>query len=112
MGEIPRVTWLSGLVNPQSFLTAICQVTAQKNQWELDKLVTQTEVSKKVTLDEVDGPSKDGALIFGLFMQGARWEVQNGAVEKSKPKEMFCAMPVINVKAVAADKADVKSVYQ
>eukprot|EP00985_Skeletonema_marinoi_P026956 scaffold21385_cov73-Skeletonema_marinoi.AAC.1 len=34
--EIPKVTWISGLVNPTSFLTAICQVTAQKNQWELD----------------------------------------------------------------------------
>merc|ERR1711988_1353685 len=33
--EIPDVTWISGLINPQSFLTAICQVTAQKNQLEL-----------------------------------------------------------------------------
>lgn len=43
------MTWLAGLVNPQSFLTAVCQVTAQKNQWELDKLVIQTEVTKKMT---------------------------------------------------------------
>ena len=42
--DIPKVTWLSGLVNPQSFLTAISQVAAQKNSWELDKLVTFTEV--------------------------------------------------------------------
>lgn len=42
------MTWLAGLVNPQSFLTAVCQVTAQKNQWELDKLVIQTEVTKKM----------------------------------------------------------------
>ena len=27
---IPKVTWLSRLVNPTSFLTAMCQVTAQK----------------------------------------------------------------------------------
>lgn len=26
--QIPKVTWISGLVNPQSFLTAICQVSA------------------------------------------------------------------------------------
>lgn len=25
--QIPKVTWISGLVNPQSFLTAICQVS-------------------------------------------------------------------------------------
>lgn len=35
--EVPRVTWLSGLINPQSFLTAIRQQTAQRNQQELDK---------------------------------------------------------------------------
>merc|ERR1712167_89154 len=46
--EIPKVTWLSGLANPQSFLTAICQVTAQANKWELDKLVTWTDPSKKM----------------------------------------------------------------
>merc|ERR1711871_1821199 len=45
--EIPKVTWLSGMVNPQSFLTAIKQVTAQRIGAELDKLVIQTDVQKK-----------------------------------------------------------------
>jgi len=105
--EIPKVTWISGLVNPQSFLTAICQVTAQKNQWELDKLVTWTDVTKKLSIEEVEGSSRDGAYIIGLSVQGARWDVGAGILERSKPKEMFCKMPVINVKGLAADKADV-----
>merc|ERR1712032_1466097 len=42
--EIPMVTWLSGLLNPQSFLTAIMQQSAQLNSWELDKLYIQTPV--------------------------------------------------------------------
>jgi len=53
------VTWLAGLVNPQSFLTAVCQVTAQKNGWELDKLVVQTEVTKKM------GPEVRGLACVG-----------------------------------------------
>jgi len=65
--EIPKVTWLSGLVNPTSFLTAICQVTAQKNQWELDKLVTFTRVTKMMSVDEVDSSSRDGAYISGAY---------------------------------------------
>eukprot|EP01041_Mallomonas_annulata_P000386 gene386-700_t len=104
--EIPKITWLSGLVNPQSFLTAICQVTAQKNQWELDKLVTWTDVTKKITTEEIDAHSRDGAYIIGLSIQGARWDVQAMQLERSKPKEMFCRMPIINVRALAADKAD------
>jgi dynein heavy chain len=104
--DIPKVTWLSGLVNPQSFLTAICQVTAQKNSWELDKLVTWTDVTKKGTVEEVDVAAREGAYIIGLSVQGARWDVTNIMLERSKPKEMFCRMPVINVKAIAADKVD------
>ena len=105
--DIPKVTWISGLYNPQSFLTAICQVTAQKMSWELDKLVTWTEVTKKVSVEDVEAGAKDGAYIFGVSLQGARWDVGGQQLERSKPKEMFCKMPVINVKALAADKVDV-----
>ena len=106
--DIPTVTWISGLVNPTSFLTAICQVTAQKNQWELDKLVTFTRVTKMMSVEEVDGPSRDGAYITGLNLQGASW---NGQIEKAKPKEQFSSMPIINVKAVTKEKAAVGGVY-
>jgi len=105
--DIPKVTWISGLTNPQSFLTAICQVTAQKNSWELDKLVTWTEVSKRVEISEVEGVSRDGAYITGLYLQGARWDTGAQNLDKSKPKEMFSKMPIINVKALAIDKVDV-----
>merc|ERR1712185_626814 len=109
--EIPKVTWLSGLVNPQSFLTAINQVAAQKNSWELDKLVTFTDVTKKFTVDEVEGSMREGAYIIGLSMQGARWNPNDTSIEKSKPKEMFCTMPVMTVRGVSVDKADFKGLY-
>jgi dynein heavy chain len=105
------VTWLSGMINPQSFLTAIMQVTAQRNQWELDKLVIQTDVLKRKA-NEIDAASRDGAYIHGLYyMMGARWDANNSTVDRSLPKEMFCLMPVINCKAIAADKLDIKGSY-
>jgi len=109
--EIPKVTWLSGLITPQSFLTAIMQVTAQRNQLELDKLLVQTDVLKKMTTEEIDAPSRDGAYIHGLQMQGARWDVQTTSIERSQPKEMFCPMPCMNCRAVPADKLDKNNVY-
>jgi dynein heavy chain len=93
--EVPKVTWLSGLINPQSFLTAIRQQTAQRNAQELDKLVILTEITKK-TLAEVEGASKDGALIHGLSLQGARFDIASLTIEKSRPREMYFEMPVIN----------------
>jgi hypothetical protein len=35
--KLPKVTFINRLINPQSFLTAIRQQTAQRNQQELDK---------------------------------------------------------------------------
>eukprot|EP00976_Prorocentrum_cordatum_P058200 1172146-Prorocentrum_minimum.AAC.1 len=35
--SILKTTWLSGLFNPQSFLTAVMQTTARRNDWPLDK---------------------------------------------------------------------------
>ena len=93
--EIPKCTFLSYLVNPQSFLTAVNQVAAQKNQWELDKLVSFSDVTRYATFDKVEAVSREGAYITGLNMQGARWDVSNAVIDRSKPKEMFCAMPVM-----------------
>ena len=109
--DIPKVTWLSGLVNPQSFLTAICQVSAQASKSPLDSLVTWTEITKKFNDSEVDRRAQEGAYIKGMFLQGCRWDTSSGLLEKSKPKEMFFKMPIVNVKALSADKADVSQGY-
>ena len=49
--ETPIVTWISGLFNPQSFLTAIMQITAQAGGLELDKLTLLTDVTKKMAAE-------------------------------------------------------------
>jgi dynein heavy chain len=110
--ETLKVTWVSGFVNPQAFLTAILQVAAQKNQWELDKLVTMSDVLKQMTPDEVASAAKDGAYICGLFLEGARWDADKTTVEKSRPKELFVAMPCMCVRGVSLDRADMKGIYQ
>ena len=80
--ELLKVTWCSGFMNPQAFLTAILQVAAQKNQWELDKLVTMCDVLKAMTQDEVPSAAKDGAYIYGLYLEGARWDADKVTVDK------------------------------
>ena len=108
---VPRCTWISGLFNPQSFLTAVTQTTARKNDWPLDKMAMQTDVQKK-TVDEISAPSKEGAFIHGLFMEGARWDEKAGLLEDSIPNELFAKMPVIRIKAVPADKAETRDMYE
>jgi len=99
--QIPQCTWLSGLQNPQSFLTAIMQQTAQANQLELDKLMVITDVTKH-EIEGLSSHARDGAYIHGLFLEGARWNKDRTELERAKPREMYCPMPVIVVKAVPA----------
>ena len=109
--SLPKVTWLSALFNPQSFLTAVMQTTARRNDWPLDKTVIITDVTKK-QVDQIEGPARDGAYISGLTLEGARWDEKAGNLEESNPKELFCPMPVIQVKAVTVDKSEVRDAYQ
>eukprot|EP00656_Telonema_subtile_P018041 TRINITY_DN1972_c0_g1_i11.p1 TRINITY_DN1972_c0_g1~~TRINITY_DN1972_c0_g1_i11.p1 ORF type:complete len:429 (-),score=144.42 TRINITY_DN1972_c0_g1_i11:186-1472(-) len=108
--NLPKVVWICGFFNPQSFLTAVMQSQARKNEWPLDRVVVMTEVTKK-TPEEVEGPSRDGSFIHGLIMEGARWDTGLNSIDESKMKEMFCQMPVMLVRAIQVDKAEYKDNY-
>ncbi|NXC47688.1 DYH9 protein, partial [Penelope pileata] len=107
---LPSAVWLTGFFNPQSFLTAIMQSTARKNQWPLDKMALQCDVTKK-NREDFASPPREGAYVHGLFMEGARWDAQAGIITDARLKELTPAMPVIFIKAIPADKQDTRSVY-
>ncbi|KAI8914343.1 dynein heavy chain and region D6 of dynein motor-domain-containing protein [Gorgonomyces haynaldii] len=109
--NLPSVVWLPGLFNPQSFLTAIMQTTARKNEWPLDRMVLTVDVTKKAR-EEFTAAPREGAYIHGLFMEGARWDTATGMIQESLLKELTPAMPVIYIKAVPVDKRDLKGVYE
>lgn len=108
--QLPSVIWLGGLFNPQSFLTAIMQQMARKNEWPLDRMALQCDVTKK-TKEDMGGPPRDGAYVHGLFMEGARWDTQTGMLGEARLKELGPAMPVIFLKAIPVDRQDVRNVY-
>lgn len=107
--NFPPTTWLGGFFNPQSFLTAIMQTTARKNEWPLDKMCLSCDVTKK---DFFAAPPREGAYVKGLFMEGARWDTNIGSIAPSHLKDLFPVMPVIFIKAVTQDKQDSKNIYE
>uniref|UniRef100_A0A8C0DXP1 Dynein axonemal heavy chain 9 n=1 Tax=Balaenoptera musculus TaxID=9771 RepID=A0A8C0DXP1_BALMU len=107
---MPSTVWLTGFFNPQSFLTAIMQSTARKNEWPLDQMALQCDVTKK-NREEFRSPPREGAYIHGLFMEGARWDAQAGIITEGKLKELTPPMPVLLLKAIPADKQDCRRIY-
>ncbi|XP_060906749.1 dynein axonemal heavy chain 11 [Labrus mixtus] len=108
---LPAVVWLSGLFNPQSFLTAVLQSIARKNQWPLDKMTLIVDVTKK-TKDDFGHPPREGALIHGLYMEGARWDTQSGHICEGLLRDLTPAMPVLYVRAVPAEEQELKNTYE
>ncbi|XP_033840356.1 dynein heavy chain 9, axonemal isoform X2 [Periophthalmus magnuspinnatus] len=103
--SLPPTVWLSGFFNPQSFLTAIMQASARKNAWPLDSMCLQCDVTKKSREDLSSAP-RDGAYIHGLYMEGARWDIQSGLIVDSRLKELTPSMPLLFIRAVLLDKQD------
>lgn len=68
---LPTTVWLAGFFNPQSFLTAIMQSMARKNEWPLDKMCLSVEVTKK-NREDMTAPPREGSYVYGLFMEGNR----------------------------------------
>lgn len=94
------------------------QSTARRNELPLDKMCLVCDVTKKqkedftyVCCDRNNGlyrlicfrpmnrtAPREGAYVHGMFMEGARWDIQSGIIMESRLKELFPAMPVINVR--------------
>uniref|UniRef100_A0A8C2C762 AAA+ ATPase domain-containing protein n=1 Tax=Cyprinus carpio TaxID=7962 RepID=A0A8C2C762_CYPCA len=109
--SLPSVVWLAGFFNPQSFLTAIMQSMARRNEWPLDKMSLQCDVTKK-NREDFSTPPREGAYIHGLFMEGARWDTQAGIMVDARLKELTPTMPVIFIRAIPVDKQETRSLYQ
>ncbi|KAL2088080.1 hypothetical protein ACEWY4_016908 [Coilia grayii] len=108
---LPNVVWLSGLFNPQSFLTAVMQSLARKNEWPLDKMNLTVDVTKKFK-EEFNQPAREGAYVYGLYMEGARWDIQGGNITEARLKDLTPSMPVMFVRAMPNDRQETRNTYE
>ncbi|XP_065180851.1 dynein beta chain, ciliary-like [Sycon ciliatum] len=108
--NLPSCVWLSGFFNPQSFLTAIMQSMARKNEWPLDRMCLQCDVTKK-NKEDIGAAPREGSYLHGLYMEGARWDTQTGLIQEARLKELTPTVPVMFVKAIPVDKIDLKNTY-
>merc|ERR1712223_2214813 len=109
--SLPSSVWLSGFFNPQSFLTAIMQSTARKNELPLDKMSLTCEVTKKFPGESMQVP-REGAYVHGLFIEGARWCTVIGSITDSYLKELHPMMPIMYIKAITQDKQEQRNLYE
>ncbi len=103
--------WLSGLFFPQGFLTSVLQMYARDRSVAIDLLGFTTEVCKFYEEDVKEEPEY-GSYIHGLFMQGAKYDVEIDSVIEAAPGDLFDRFPVIWLKPVLNEEKDVEGLFR
>merc|ERR1712167_259857 len=91
---VPQAFWISGFFFPQGFLTACLQNYARKMTFPIDT-VAFSFVLKDETSDQLTEKPEDGCYIYGMFLEGARYDPAVKSLVDPRPKELFSVMPPI-----------------
>jgi len=92
----PAAYWVSGFFFPQAFLTGTLQNYARKYKVAIDTVDFDFSVQKSFGKDISKRPD-DGCYIYGLFLEGARWDAVEYCIAESQPKELFVDFPAIHL---------------
>eukprot|EP00826_Nyctotherus_ovalis_P013948 TRINITY_DN13839_c0_g7_i1.p2 TRINITY_DN13839_c0_g7~~TRINITY_DN13839_c0_g7_i1.p2 ORF type:complete len:235 (-),score=51.11 TRINITY_DN13839_c0_g7_i1:46-750(-) len=88
----PVAFWLPGFFFPQGFMTGVLQTFARKYKVPIDKL----SFEYKVLEANVTRAPADGVYIYGLFLEGARWEMGTKSLADQLPGTMHAAFPTLH----------------
>lgn len=91
---IPPTYWISGFFFPQGFLTACLQNFARKYAFPIDTVAFSFVYRDE---DSMDTPPEDGCYIYGLFLEGARWDKEVRSLVDPRPKELFASIPILHM---------------
>jgi len=107
----PKAFWLSGFTYPTGFLTALLQTTARKNGISIDSLSWEFPVLLSEP-SAISAAPKDGAYVYGMYLEGAKWDMTNNCLADANPMELVAAMPLLHFKPTESKKkATGKGVY-
>ena len=77
----PSCFWLPGFFFPHGFMTGTLQTHARKHQIAIDLLSFSFKITKHIHPSEIVSHPEDGIYINGLFIEGAKWSLNEGILE-------------------------------
>eukprot|EP00818_Percolomonas_sp_WS_P004801 CAMPEP_0117449454 /NCGR_PEP_ID=MMETSP0759-20121206/7954_1 /TAXON_ID=63605 /ORGANISM="Percolomonas cosmopolitus, Strain WS" /LENGTH=4456 /DNA_ID=CAMNT_0005241931 /DNA_START=311 /DNA_END=13681 /DNA_ORIENTATION=- len=107
----PMVIWLSGLHVPESYLTALVQVTCKKYKWPLDRTTSIAKVTKFTNPNQIKQKPKDGCYVKGLFLEGADWDLKTCELKRQEPKKLVVELPIVLISPIENSKVKLQNTH-
>jgi dynein heavy chain len=110
----PKAFWISGFFFPQAFLTGTLQNFARKYQKPIDTIDFDFKFrdEKKTDASDITERAPDGAYVYGLFIQGARWNYETHGLDDPRPKELYDQCPVMHLDPVQDREDTMSGIYR
>lgn len=86
--------WISAFFFPQGALTSALQIYSRATKTAIDSLAWRSEVTRMMP-DDVTAPPKTGVYIYGMYIEGARWDKNQMCITESVKGTLFEEFPVV-----------------
>ncbi|CAM9114000.1 unnamed protein product, partial [Choristocarpus tenellus] len=97
---MPLGSWVTDFLQRLEFLGQWMENGnyARKHQVPIDKVAFDYRVLTPEETKQADKiKAKDGAFFRGLFIEGARWNVEKHTIDEARPRELFVSMPYMHL---------------
>ncbi|CAD8159976.1 unnamed protein product [Paramecium pentaurelia] len=94
---IPYNYWLSGFFFTQSYLTGVLQNFARKYIIPIDEIKFEYKIMDQSIDEHIESRPDDGAYVWGLYIEGAKWNFNTMELDESDPKVLFTKCPTIQL---------------
>ena len=102
--------WISGFCFPQSFVTSVKLSYSRDNKIALDSLCIGCEITSNES-NTITVPPSSGVFVYGLYMEGGRFDRSLMCLQESLPRQIQDPMPCVWLKPVIASEYNPVSVY-
>lgn len=108
----PKIFWISGFFFPQAFLTGTLQNYSRKYVIAIDQISFDFHFQDTLDPLKVEEKPEDGCLIYGMFLEGAKWDYKKHLMGISYPKELFSDLPPIHMVPAANRVMAEEGIYE